>query len=98
MADAAIEFYAPCFHGVDDGVFAYKRGTGFDGLRGGGGARRADHGNSERGVDWVREAQAVADCRAVFCGTQADGEVVFRGGGGAADFECADVAVVRGGV
>ena len=77
MTDATIEFYASCFHGVDDGVFTYERGTGFDGLRGGGGVRRADHGDAEGSVDWVREAQAVTDCRAVFYGAEADGEVVF---------------------
>lgn len=80
-----------CF---EHGVFADEDGAG--GL---GGARCFAVGwadDADAGVcgDGVREAQAVADDGTVFEGAELDVDFVFGGGGGAAYFEGADVAVV----
>ena len=92
LADTALEVYAAVFDGVEDALFAYE--TRAHGCRGGGvlAVRRADHGDADVGSDGVGEAEPVADDLAVFGGAQPDVQFVFCGGGGAADFCCAEVS------
>jgi hypothetical protein len=93
VAKATIEFYAASFNGVEDLVFTNQYGTLLKRRIGVFGVRWADDADSEVGLDRVGETEAVSDYGTIFEGAEFEVDFIFGGGGGAADFKGADVAV-----
>ena len=93
MADTAVEVHFPLLNQSEDIGFAHQRrasglSCGVSGRVGGG-----DDADAEGGCDGVREAQTIADDGAVFEGFEAEVELVFAAGWGAAYLGCAEVSV-----
>lgn len=66
MADATLEFYPAFFDCIKYNVFTNKGGSCLDGCCGGFGVGGADYTDSLRGINRVRQAQAVTDDGTVF--------------------------------
>lgn len=93
MTYASVKLYPSCFDSIEYVVFAHKCCAGRYRLLSYGRVRGTDDANAEGSVDSMRKTEAITNCRAVLCSAEADGEVVFHGSGGLANFEGANIAI-----